>query len=332
MFHSPLVATVMAGTVLVAQQAAPSAPAFDTKELGRQLTAQFFAGELDAVWSRFTPKMQEAMKSRAALEAFQAQVLKDMGTETEVIDEVVTPLMSYHVYMRTIRTQRWPQPVSITWSFDDKGQVAGFYVAPKKVAAASRHMDYRTRARLQLPFKGAWTVVWGGRTVEQNYHAMVQDQRFAYDFLIVKDGATHTGDGARNEQYFAYNQPILAPAPGKVVAAVDGLPDNVPGQMDPKHPAGNHVVIDHGNSEFSFLGHLKPGSLKVKVGQQVKAGALLGLCGNSGNSSEAHLHYHLQNAPGYAKGEGLPAQFQNYKADGKPVDRGEPTQGQIVSP
>lgn len=332
MFHTPLLPVAVAGAVMVAQQATPSALPFDTKDLGRQLTVQFFAGELDPVWARFTPAMKEALKSKDALAAFQAQVLTDLGPETELIDEVVSPLMRFHVYMRTIKTERWPQPVSITWSFDEAGQVAGFNIQPKKTAAVSRFMDYRTKAALRLPFQGDWTVVWGGRTVEQNYHAMAKDQRFAYDMVIVKDGASHTGDGSENEQYHAYGQPLLAPGDGTVVAVVDGVPDNVPGKMNPAKPAGNHVVIDHGNEEFSLVAHFKPGTLRVKVGQAVKAGDLLGLCGNSGNSSEAHLHHHLQNAPGFGEGEGLPAQFLNYRANGQPVERGEPTQGQVVSP
>jgi hypothetical protein len=320
------------GPVVVAQQAQPSAPAVDARALGRQCNGQFLAGELEPLWARMTPKMREALKSKAQLQAFQQKVLKEMGREAEVIDEVVSPLMSYHVYMRTVKMDRWPQPVSFTWSFDEQGLIAGFNVSPKKVAVPSAFMDYKTKTALRLPFQGAWTVVWGGRTVEENYHAMVRDQRFAYDLVITQDGATHAGDGSKNEQFYAYNQPILAPGAGQVVTVVDGVPDNVPGTMNPAKAAGNHVVIAHGNGEFSLLAHLKPGTLKVKVGQAVQAGAPIGLCGNSGNSSEAHLHYHLQNSAGFGQGEGLPAQFLNYKADGKPVERGEPTQGQVVQP
>lgn len=64
----------------------------------------------------------------------------------------------------------------------------------------------------------------------------------------------------------------------------------------------------------------------------MKAGQTLGLCGNSGNSSEPHLHYHLQNTGIFFDGDGLPAQFLNYVADGKAVERGEPRKGQQVRP
>ena len=101
--------------------------------------------------------------------------------------------------------------------------------------------------------------------------------------------------------------------------------------MNPKQPMGNHVIIDHGNSEYSFLAHFKQGSLSVQKGDTVTLGQIIGLCGNSGNSSEAHIHYHLQNTAVFGSGEGLPAQFTNYLQDGELVQRGELEQGQSIS-
>src|SRR5262249_25453278 len=134
----------------------------------------------------------------------------------------------------------------------------------------------------------------------------------------------------QNSDYFCYGKNLLAPAPGRIISAVDGLPDNVPGTMDPRHPAGNYVIIDHGKSEFSLLAHLQPGSLAVHEGQAVTSGQIVGRCGNSGNSSEPHLHYHLQNGPRFGDADGLPAQFRDYLVDGHAVVSGEPVQGQTV--
>ena len=89
-------------------------------------------------------------------------------------------------------------------------------------------------------------------------------------------------------------------------------------------------IIDHENGEFSFLAHLKKSTIVVTAGDRIEIGQYLGLCGNSGHSSEPHLHYHLQNTPVFFQGEGLPSQFQSYVADGKEIERGEPIYGQYV--
>jgi murein DD-endopeptidase MepM/ murein hydrolase activator NlpD len=121
-----------------------------------------------------------------------------------------------------------------------------------------------------------------------------------------------------------------APVVTHVVWYRVGGADNVPGQLDPKQPAGNHVILDFGNSEYGLLAHFKKGSVRVKTGQSVAAGDTLALCGNSGNSSQPHLHFHLQNGPVLFGADGLPAPFTDYLAHGKPVDRGEPVRGDII--
>ena len=114
------------------------------------------------------------------------------------------------------------------------------------------------------------------------------------------------------------------------MTAVDSLPDQAIGSRDPSNAPGNHVVIDHGNQEYSLLAHMQPRSLKVRVGQKVKAGEPLGLAGNSGNTSEPHLHVHLMNKPSMLDGEGLPMPFDDYLADGVLVKRGDPKRMQKV--
>ena len=117
-----------------------------------------------------------------------------------------------------------------------------------------------------------------------------------------------------------------------MTVAVDGLPDQAIGASDREQPAGNHVVLDLGDGEFAFLAHLRQHSVTVKQRDKVAPGQVLGRCGNSGNSSEPHLHVHLQTTPDLATGEGPPAFFENYIADGTLVDRGKPLQGQVIAP
>jgi hypothetical protein len=162
----------------------------------------------------------------------------------------------------------------------------------------------------------------------QNHHTVAVDQRFAFDFLIKKERCTFTNNGTRNEDFFCFGEKVLAPGSGKIVEVRNDVIDNKAGEM-PENP-GNLVIIDHGNGEYSVLAHFKRGSVAVKPGDRVKSGQFLGLCGNSGHSSEPHIHYHLQNAPFMFSGEGLPAQFISYMADGKTIDRGEPVWGQRI--
>ena len=173
---------------------------------------------------------------------------------------------------------------------------------------------------------------WGGRTIEQNYHVSHVEQRFALDLTIKKEGLTHTGDGQRNEDYYCFGVPLVSPAEGIVLEAIDGVPDNTPGALNPMAATGNRLVIDHGNDEYSVLAHLRNGSLQVAVGDRVQAGEHVGDCGNTGNSTEPHLHYQLQNGPVFGVADALPAQFSNYIADNQLVARGEPKQGQRIRP
>lgn len=187
------------------------------------------------------------------------------------------------------------------------------------------------RTGLRLPFEGEWSVFWGGRTLTENYHRASPGQRYAYDFVITRDGSSHTGEGTTNDDYYCHGMPIFAPATGRVVGAVDGVADNTPGEMNPGQLLGNHVLIDHGHSEFSLLAHLQLGSVAVESGDEVGEGDRVGACGNSGNSSEPHLHYQLQDGPEFGVARSIPAPFHSYSADGHRVDAGEPVRGQTVA-
>src|SRR5207247_1850980 len=157
-----------------------------------------------------------------------------------------------------------------------------------------------------------------------------RDQRFAYDLVAVRDSMDHSGSGRLNADYYAFGMPIVAPASGKVTEATDGIADNAPGQLNPKQPAGNHVMLDLGGGEYALLAHLKKGTVRVKKGLTVAAGDTLGLCGNSGNTSQPHLHFHLQNGPALFEADGLPAPFVEYVSNGKAIERGEPLKGERV--
>ncbi len=168
----------------------------------------------------------------------------------------------------------------------------------------------RSQLPLGLPFRGTWLVFWGGDTRELNYHVDFPTQRRAADLVVVGDDEkSFRGDGKANRDYFAYGRPVLAVADGVVVLVFDGIPDNRPGEMSPSVPTGNVIVIDHGGGVHSGYAHLVPGSAKVQVGAAVKRGQVLGACGNSGNSSEPHLHFQLTDGPSLDKSLGIEPVF-----------------------
>jgi hypothetical protein len=190
--------------------------------------------------------------------------------------------------------------------------------------------------KLSLPFKGKWLVFWGGDTKELNLHHDAPGQRFAFDFLgIDEQGKTRKSEAQVNEDYFAFGREVLAPADGNVTDVINGVRDNVPGSMNPSSALGNAVFIQHRENEVSVLAHLKLDSIKVKVGDKVKKGQIIGLCGNSGNSSEPHLHYHLQNTPVIQDGTGIKCYFEKVMV----MDEGSkkekinysPTKGDIIA-
>jgi len=192
-------------------------------------------------------------------------------------------------------------------------------------------MNYKTKTSLILPFKGSWMVANGGRTHETNNHIDPdgdgpKNQRFACDFFsrYVKN------DGKNLEDYGSYGAEVIAPGDGIISEVIDEYRDLPVGESDEINVAGNMVIIDHENGEWSVLSHLKYKSIRVKVEDRVKQGDTIGLCGNTGNTSEPHVHYHLQDDALIEKGIGLPIQFSRIKVDDEVRENYEPVRNQRV--
>lgn len=112
---------------------------------------------------------------------------------------------------------------------------------------------------------------------------------------------------------------------------ISGAIDVLPGERDRSVGVGNAVIIDHENGEYSLLCHFKYNSLKVKVGDKVRQGDILGLCGNTGNTSQPHIHFNLQDGPLMHTAKALPAQFAKILVNGEVKTNYEPIRGQMVS-
>jgi hypothetical protein len=149
-------------------------------------------------------------------------------------------------------------------------------------------------------------------------------QRFAIDYVKVgEDHKTFTGDQLKNEYYHAYGSEALAVADGIVVATKDGIPENIPGPTSRAVPitletvGGNHVILDIGGGRFAFYAHLQPGSLRVRTGERVRKGTVVGLVGNSGNSTEPHLHFHISDGNSPLGSEGVPYGHDSFEVVGR---------------
>jgi len=175
----------------------------------------------------------------------------------------------------------------------------------------------RNTTKLILPFNGEWIIFWGGDTKEQNQHADVRAQKYAFDMLKVNEhGKSYKTDGKANEDYYAFGQAVIAPCDAEVVLAVDGVKDNKPGDQNPVYLPGNSVILKTRNNEYMLLAHFKQHSVQVKEGDKVKQGQLLGYCGNSGNSSEPHLHVHIQNVEDMNMATGAKCYFDKIIVNG----------------
>lgn len=180
---------------------------------------------------------------------------------------------------------------------------------------------YQQKTSLTFPVRGKGVI--GQDWITNGGHG-----GFFADFAIDIDGLgqnyeAQLNDANDNASDLGWGREILAPAAGTVVYARNDVPNNPhPGDHpdwswytplhDPaKAYAGNCVVIDHGNSEYSVMFHMQQGSVLVKVGDRVAAGQVIGKLGNSGDSFGPHLHYQLQSGPEIFHDDSLPFRFQN---------------------
>jgi len=173
------------------------------------------------------------------------------------------------------------------------------YYSPEKVVYKSQNIAERFNKfypiKMQLPVMGKWNVSQGyeGKIT----HKGVYDK--AIDFVIADElgEKTYSADGINLEDYYCYGKPIFAPAAGYITTIENNIDDNKISNVNLEKNWGNSIVIYHADNVYSQLSHLKKDSIKVSVGDYVRVGELLALCGSSGRSPEPHLHYQIQNQP-----------------------------------
>ena len=291
------------------------------KQVSTRFVSFYNVDKNDSIVAMFSPEMNAALP----LDKF-SQVTAGLKVQFGVIKKLrFVRLQSASALYETTFDKA---VLGMTITLNPKNEIAGLLFKPYTEAKEI----IRNNTKMKLPFKGEWSVTWGGDTKEQNYHVESVAQKNAFDFLIYDEkGLTHKGTGEANEDYYAFGKELYAPCDGEVVLVVDGIKDNIPGVLNPIYIPGNTVIIKTANGEFVFFAHFKQHSIVVKQGQKVTTGALLGLCGNSGNSSEPHLHFHLQNTEDMTKATGAKCFFDQLKVNGVLKSDYSPVKGDKIS-
>jgi murein DD-endopeptidase len=197
----------------------------------------------------------------------------------------------------------------------------------------------REAVAISPPVRGEWAAFNGPSNASGHRRLVLaldghvaSGQRFAIDFLQVdSSGRSFRGDASKNTSYYAYGTELHAVADGVVAATKDGIPENVPGAnsravaITLETVGGNFVGIDIGGGKYALYAHVQPGSLRVKVGDRVKRGQVVALLGNSGNSTEPHVHFQVADGPAFLTSEGLPYAMESFDVVGRcGIDNGPP--------
>lgn len=279
-------------------------------KVAKAFMQDYNAGDYHKIFDRFDDAMQKAMPKDQCQLFFEQQLKRPMGQLLS---------MNYnkrqngaHVYSSKFEKAA----TQVLLSLDAANHINGLYIMPPAAQNPAPQLE-RNTTKMILPFKEEWFVFWGGTTIKENYHVAEVTQKYAYDLLMVKYGKSYKGDPTKNESYFAFGKEIIAPCDATVVMAIDGVYDNIPGELNPNQVTGNTVVLETAANEYLLFAHLKEASVTVSKGQKAKQGQKIGECGNSGNSTEPHLHLSLQNHPKMEKSTGAKLYFSQILVNGK---------------
>jgi hypothetical protein len=217
-------------------------------------------------------------------------------------------------------------------------------------------------AVLTLPFHGTWRAEMSPARRVPSHGTHRFATTYAIDFLAVEGGRSAATRDWRTllateppERFFAFDRPVLAPSSGRVVRVHDGEVDHEArrsqvalatyaltqaqrARRGAGSLAGNFVVLQRDDGGYAVLAHLRAGSIRVAQGERITVGQEVGRCGNSGNSTQPHLHVQVMDSPDPRTARGLPVVFRDYRtwprAGGRPVAvaRGIPGEREVVEP
>lgn len=261
----------------------------------------FLHGATEQIYKQCTKEFQELV----SFEEFEnlAQSFNENVESYKLSGTTALGLISQYLWLD------YRQEKAVCVAFDSANTIHRILLKPYITFPKSD--DRYTKNYYSMPILDEWIVFWGGTNEFLNYHYLYDTQRYAYDLVKLVEGRSYKDNPMRNEHYYAFNQKVLAPADGKGVKVVNDLADNVPGEMDETRPAGNYLVLAHGHNEYSLLAHFKQHSIAVHEGELVKQGQFVGLCGNTGNSSEPHIHFQVMDSPDFMNCRSIRIRFTN---------------------
>ncbi len=199
----------------------------------------------------------------------------------------------------------------------------------------------RPAIQVRPPLRGSGWIAANGCCTEFTSHRgavlpvngkLHNSERFAIDFMRIQpNGKMVTGPWEDLSSYPFFGDPIVSATSGKVVRVVRHIPETQPtGELPPATAAtsgGNYIVVRKAKGVFAFYAHMQPKSARVKIGQKVRPGQVLGLLGNTGNSNAPHLHFHMMDGPDPLASNGLPYTFTRFGVEGRLLNFGDLFEG-----
>ncbi|WP_017185767.1 M23 family metallopeptidase [Alkalibacillus haloalkaliphilus] len=267
-----------------------------------QFIDEFLEGEFEKLYKQLSDSFQQ----QVSLEEFEGlgQDFNEGVQSYEVMS--VTPI-------RGLTEYQWISNEGnqgIRGHFADDDTIEGLQLTPLSTFPESD--DTYTENTYHMPVVGEWLVFWGGTNELVNYHYASEVQRYAYDLLIYENDSSFDGDPEDNESYYAFGQDVVAPLDGTVVSIENNIHDNTPGiETNEEQPLGNHIIIEHDHNEYSVMGHLQESSVQVSEGDEVNTGDVIAAVGNSGNSSEPHMHFQVSDDLDWLEGSSIRIQLEN---------------------
>lgn len=256
-------------------------------------------------------------------------VLTQVGSKSN--QTILPPGKTAIVWVNIVLDANSEKPSVIRHSLSYKTQPPNKKVPENRTTQTDLTVENKPPVVISPPLEGRGWLAIGGYSGQVGHRRCLfpidnrlrNAQRFAIDWIKLDDkNRTCHGKTSLVESYTAYAQPVFAVSDGTVFGVVDKFPNQVPPKPsgDMEYAGGNSITLKLADDTYAFYAHLKPGSILVKEGDQVKQGQIIAQVGNVGNSTAPHLHFHVTDEPYVLGANSLPYVFNNFTLEGEITD------------